>query len=46
MRSMALRKVPLTYTFSVESMPPPPGASGMENRVTRVFVLALVVNST
>jgi hypothetical protein len=30
----------------VESMPPPPGASGMENLVTSVFVLARVVNST
>lgn len=37
---------PSTYTSSVASMPPPPGASGMEKRVTRVFVSALVVNST
>jgi hypothetical protein len=27
-------------------MPPPPGESGMENRVTRVLVLPVVVNST
>lgn len=32
--------------FSVESMPPPPGASGMEKRVTRVLVAARVVHST
>src|SRR3569833_759081 len=43
---MALRNVPSTETSSVESIPPPPGASGMANRVTRVLVLFLVVNST
>ena len=31
---------------SVEVIPPPPDASGMANRVTRVLVLVLVVNST
>ena len=32
--------------LSEELIPPPPAESGMENRVTRVFVLALVVHST
>lgn len=37
---------PSTYTLIVESMPPPPGASGIEKRVTSVLVSAFVVNST
>src|SRR5690348_12605874 len=45
-RSIALRNVPLTYTSSVDVWPPPPDESGMENRVTSVLVLALVVHST
>lgn len=32
--------------FNVESIPPPPGASGMEKRVTRALAGALVVHST
>src|SRR6266540_5399136 len=32
--------------FSEELIPPPPAESGMENRVTSVLVLALVVHST
>src|SRR3954452_14900916 len=42
----ALWNVPFTYTLMVELIPPPPAESGMENRVTRVFVDARVVNST
>lgn len=37
---------PSTYTFRVAFVPPPPGASGMEKRVTRVLVATGVVNST
>jgi len=37
-------KLPLMYTLIDELCPPPPAESGIENRVTSVFVDARVVN--
>src|SRR3954466_12323676 len=45
-RSIDFTNVPSTNMSKVELMPPPPALSGMENRVTRLLVGWLVVNST